>query len=388
MNARMTDWAKGGYEQLLKLMAKQNRCKLNETKVRPLVVYIETFPTNDRGFIDELDSAITELADFIVISDRNMDYPLKFSPQFLNHSFKALITADIVLCDNYVPFLQRQYLNPHAVVIELWHATGAIKCFGYGDPETAKRTLAEQARFHRVYDTIDYFVVGSDKMAEIFEESYEVSANHFLKTGSPRTDIFFDYKRLTMTTETKKKLGLTDRPLIFYTPTYRKTAVTTFPLDVQKMRENFGETHQLVVQLHPHDDDLYRLVEDQLLEDDDFLVINHEPTILPQLLTLTEWLITDYSSVVFEYALANPNGNALFYWYDQEAYEKKVGIQPGFDQELPGPLVHSTNELLLAMTLHTRTDFKDFNAVWNQYNDGHASKRLLTKIKEWLNEID
>jgi CDP-glycerol glycerophosphotransferase (TagB/SpsB family) len=99
------------------------------------------------------------------------------------------------------------------------------------------------------------------------------------------------------------------------------------------------------------------------------------------LLLVADCLITDYSSVAFDYALINKQGKLVFYWFDEEEYEKETGIQQIFKETLPYKVVSTIEEVALSIE-ESQDDLSAFNEVWNTYNDGESTKRLLQWIKE------
>src|SRR5699024_9938956 len=72
--------------------------------------------------------------------------------------------------------------------IQLWHADGAVKLFGFKDKATIERTPSAQKRFKQVYEKFHKVVVSSDDMGWIFEEAFDISHGNLLKTGMPAPD--------------------------------------------------------------------------------------------------------------------------------------------------------------------------------------------------------
>ena len=112
---------------------------------------------------------------------------------FLLNKLQLVMNARLLLCDNYYAFLSGcQFDHQKTHVVQLWHANGAIKTFGWEELTTAQRSKSDKRRFQKVYDQFDEYLVGSRKMAEIFTNSYHVSETRMNVIGYPRTDILFD----------------------------------------------------------------------------------------------------------------------------------------------------------------------------------------------------
>ncbi|HEM2272174.1 TPA: CDP-glycerol glycerophosphotransferase family protein, partial [Listeria monocytogenes] len=103
-------------------------------------------------------------------------------------------------------------------------------------------------------------------------------------------------------------------------------------------------------------------------------------TILPAV----DILITDYSSIPFEFALLEKP--MIFFTYDLEEYDKARGLSDGFLATIPGPFVHTTEELiqLIEQEAFDLEMVRAFAAKWNKYSDGHSSERFVSFLKEQL----
>lgn len=98
-------------------------------------------------------------------------------------------------------------------------------------------------------------------------------------------------------------------------------------------------------------------------------------------------MITDYSSVVFEYMHVKEQPNILFFCPDLEKYALNPGIEPDFFEYLPGPLVENEKQLIVALSNFSINSYKDnitrINEEWNQYQ----SKETINKIVELVERI-
>ncbi len=288
---------------------------------------------------------------------------------------KRLATARTVLIDNYAAILSVCHFNDEVEVIQLWHAAGAVKKFGMADPSLTYRTPRAIKRIAKVYEEMDKIVVGSPFMAQIFARAFQKESNAFLHTGIPRTDFFFDEKAKN---ETMDKVydtypELRGKKVVLYAPTFRDNELSQqqIPLDFVKIASQLGDDYRLVIKLHPavvHDLNAFR--HPYIINVANKLSVN-------DLLLVTDYLVSDYSSIPYEFALLGKP--QIFYPYDLEQYQMSRGFWDSYDQVVPGPVVDSDEELVHTL-MHMDFDLpqvEQFAAKWNYYSDGHTAQKLV-----------
>lgn len=372
MKTYLVSQLKKAYSLHVKMLSKRTANK----KIKQQVVYLLSFPNNNHGLIE----ALSETYQVIVCYTDNMKEEAESLKKFgtlnnnvdtfsgLTKTVKAVSESQIVLADNYFAFLGDIVKRKEQCFFQLWHATGAIKQFGLEDKKSALRPKSDQERFKRVYQSFDYFVVGSKAMGDVFIRSYEVRESQMCYLGFPRTDYLLKNK------ETQK---VKIKKIILYLPTYREKSNQQGLLDMVKLKEHLGDDYELLVKTHPH----AKLMENKGVIDESNITWLKETDSADELLLQTDILITDYSSVAFDYGLINPLGKLIFYWYDESDYRKETGIQTGVEKTLPNSICHTLEEVL-AEVKNNDQDLSTFNRTWNTYNDGNATSRLLDVIAE------
>lgn len=307
---------------------------------------------------------------------------LEFAVPHMIHWVQAvyhLATSRIIFVDNYYGFLSAVRFRQGVPVIQLWHAAGAIKLFGLRDPAIANRPAIAKRRFRRVYQQFDHVVVGCEKMAEIFQEGFGIGDKKMLRSGVPRTDFFFD--RQALERERAKFLKqypvIAQKKVILYAPTFRSGPKITaeLPLDIDEMCQSLCRDYVLFLHLHPS------VKVDIPISNQDFVKnlsgyhnINH-------LLTFTDILITDYSSIPFEFSLlARP---MIFYAYDEAAYSMTRGFWEPYEQAVPGPIARNTEEIVALLQQKHAWDMEAVQAFaekWNTYSTGKSSQALVERF--------
>jgi len=293
-------------------------------------------------------------------------------------SIYHLATSKKVFVDNYYGFLAVTDFKPNVTCIQLWHAAGAIKQFGLKDPSNKLRSQRANQRFQKVYSRFNYVVVGSEKMANIFRESFNLSNDQILRSGIPRTDLFFNPENLKqLETELKLKYPIiNNKKVILYAPTFRDGELnnSSIKLNIESMYQELKEDYVLFLRLHPAMNVTFNnKYPDFIIDVSNYVNIN-------ELLVITDILITDYSSIPFEFSLLNRP--ILFYAYDLEEYSQSRGFWEDYEHMVPGPVLKTTDELIYKIQ-NNEFDLdliSSFAKLWNQYSLGYSSKRLVELI--------
>lgn len=295
-------------------------------------------------------------------------------------SIYHLATASTILIDNYFGFLAATKFRKGAICIQLWHAAGAIKQFGLLDPTNELRTEKAKERFQMVYNNFHYSIVGSEKMADTFQASFGLPNDRFLRTGIPRSDILFDNtrKKEIYNEMLQKYPEIRNKKIILYAPTFRNHQLTDYRLniDIDLLYEELADDYVLFIKPHPAVS--YTLNE----KHNDFVYDVGHYDDSNELLLIVDLLITDYSSIPFEYALLEKP--MIFYAYDIDEYRRTSGLIEDYENEMPGPVVYSTEAIIKVI----QSDNFDINKIksfaidWNEYSNGHSSMNVARFITE------
>lgn len=361
-------------------------CKLFPQKKK--TVFVASFGDNVFNVLKEVEKQTNDQVVILKTSQCKVDFNHDLHRNVLDFNFLNLIdwvksiyhlaTADHIFIDNYYGFLAVTNFKPNVNVIQLWHASGAIKQFGLKDPSIIDRSKFAHDRFKKVYQKFNYVVVGSEKMGNIFRESFAINPDQIMRTGIPRTDFFFDHKAIKDAQQFMKKNYpmINNKKVILYAPTYRDNQlnVANLRLNINQMYNAMKDDHVLLLRLHP-------AVKCQLTNNySNFIIdVSNYPD-LNHLLAIADLLITDYSSIPFEFSLLNKP--MIFYAYDLEEYTKDRGFWEDYEQLVPGPVVKST-EKLIEIIQNEKFDLnkvKLFAEQWNQYSRGYSSEHLVQSL--------
>lgn len=350
---------------------------LSFDKTKKRVIYLLSFPDNNHGFIEQLNQQERVIvfynkkcySEALRLREKGIKiYPLDSLFYFISYTIPLITNSSVVICDNYFPFLGA-IKKKNQVFIQIWHAVGAVKRFGLEERKISSCTKADLKRYKNVYRSFDKYIVSSHKMSQVFQRSYLAQERQMLYFGLPRTDFLIQQKKVESDFDKRK--------VILYAPTYRDNQVELPPLDIKQLEEKLGGQYRLIVKLHPH---IQFLIGTQ--EDTSFVRWCRKDESLNNLILEADILISDYSSVLFDFSLVNPNSPIILFWYDRDLYEKKIGIQEDFLKIDSLPVVKSTREIITLLTSDTLTSTYLFNKEWNTYNDGQATSRLLAYVRD------
>ncbi len=301
---------------------------------------------------------------------------------FKKFSFaRRLAMANIVIVDDYQPEIYLVDFLPHVQVIQLWHACGAFKTVGLermGKPGAPKF----DTRVHKCYTAM---TVSSKLAAMHYAEAFGIEENKIKPLGVPRTDIFFDedYKKMIVPQVLKAfPMIKTAKEVIMYAPTFRgiNAKKASFPMDMidYDLIGQYLLAHEsiMLIKMHPFVKkplDIPEEYKNVIIDASSFREINN-------MLFCTDILITDYSSVIYEFSLFNKP--MLFYAFDRMKYEADRGFYEPYSDMVPGKIVRTSEGLVRALE---KRDF-EFEKVGPfveknfRFTDGKSTDRIIDQL--------
>ncbi|WP_189786850.1 bifunctional glycosyltransferase/CDP-glycerol:glycerophosphate glycerophosphotransferase [Streptomyces capitiformicae] len=280
--------------------------------------------------------------------------------------------------------------RPGTTYLQTWHGS-ALKRMGFDEPGWKLKSRAEQAEQQRTLDRFDHFLIRSEHDVVTLAKAFRLSEKTLLRVGYPRNDELVRARDLHGAAERPPlaaELGIpADKKVLLYAPTFRQHGQRRFslPFDVERFAERFGDEYVLLVRAHYLNHVvLPPSVRGRVID----VSAHHDVT---PVLALADALITDYSSVMFDYALLDRP--MLFFTYDYEEYVHE-GRGTYFDllERAPGPVVRTEDELhalLAASTLEEQSvkyasARERFVADFGEYDKGTAARRIVDEFfSEW-----
>lgn len=285
-----------------------------------------------------------------------------------------LATARYWITNNhYYHFLKKR---SETTMINTWHALGAFKKFGIDSAKDEK----EVERFKKDGENVNYLLVSSPELKSIYSKALSVDERNILSMGIPRTDALLNEEEIKKSKDRfyDKYPNLKGKKLVFYAPTFRDDEKEYFnmQLDLKMLKNRLGNDYKFLFKLHPIIRNPYKIEDD--LKD---FVIDMGKENINDLMIVSDCLITDYSSVVFEYSLLKKP--MIFFTYDFNKYKNELrNFYFEFEDFIPGKMVDSTEEIITfieeAMVGNFDIDrVENFSKRFCEYTDGKASKRFV-----------
>ncbi|MGH3381261.1 MAG: bifunctional glycosyltransferase/CDP-glycerol:glycerophosphate glycerophosphotransferase [Actinoallomurus sp.] len=271
--------------------------------------------------------------------------------------------------------------RPQTTYVQTWHGS-AYKRMGFDEPQVKSSTKAQRARFHAAIDRYDAFLVRSEHDERTLAKGLGVRAE-LIRSGYPRNDALVNGGD---TAKLAEKLELTgdQRKVVLYAPTFRAgpngKAQKRFemPFDLEEFAEELGETHVLLVRPHYLNTAVVPPSLRGVVRD---VTTVHDVT---SLLLLADALVTDYSSLMFDYALLDRP--TVFFAPDLEEYRRSRGTYFDLRQEAYGPVLSEPDELFAALadldgiaTAYAKQR-RGFVERYGEFDRGTAAKQVVDRF--------
>lgn len=276
--------------------------------------------------------------------------------------------------------------------VQCWHGT-PLKRLGC-DIETEATEPKEVTRqvIHGDADRYSYFLSPSPFYSQVMTSAFDLenlgNADVIIETGYPRNDAIVNHSEADVA-KVKETLGIPDcKKVILYAPTYRenqrnseKQYTYKEPLKFDELKRKFGEEYVILFRAH------YFIAQefDFNLYNDFVIDVSAYPEI-NDLYIVSDLLITDYSSVFFDFSILQRP--ILFYMYDLEFYRDELrGFYLTID-ELPGPIIETQEELEKRIAdceeWSSKDEYKrilrEFKKRFAPWDDGHATERVVKTV--------
>ena len=286
---------------------------------------------------------------------------------------KVLATAKYLFNDTtFLPFFVKK---EGQIYVNTWHGT-PLKTLGYDILSESRHVMGNLKR-NLIFS--DYIVCPSKEMQQKFFAAYGIQnlyKGKVLNAGYPRNEVFFDRdKEQTI----RNELGLEDKNVIVYMPTWRdyetqeeeKSYLEKMAASLKSIDSQLTDKDVLFVKLHVlarKGLDLSGLKHIQFFPED------YEPY---EVLNTADTLVTDYSSVFFDFA--NTKKKIILFVDDFEEYARNRGMYYTMD-ELPFPKVDNVEDLMFELRKEKDYDDADFLSKFCPYDKAHASRDLLRYV--------
>lgn len=303
--------------------------------------------------------------------------------------YEALARCRYIVTNAHLPHWMER--RPGQVIVQNWHGT-MLKKIGLDieapkfDPQYHER-LIQEARNWTMLVSSNRFSTPILKRAMGYD-------GEIVETGYPRNDYLYSPDLEQRAKDIKERIGLpADKRVVLYAPTWRddlshRRGQFKFDLrlDVEDARERLGDDHILLVRRHSN------VVDSIPGAGNGFVYDVSEYPDIADLYIIADVMVTDYSSVMFDYAhLKRP---MLFFTYDLEHYRDKLrGFYFDFENDAPGPLIRTSEELVSALCDIDKVSaayaerYQRFHELFCDLDDGNAAARVVDRMLEQAREV-
>ncbi|MEU9667290.1 CDP-glycerol glycerophosphotransferase family protein [Streptomyces bobili] len=345
------------------------------------------FSDSPRAVYEELVRQGAELEHIWVVEDRRADIPagVKVIRRWSREWYEALGRSRYIVTNTHLPHWIRR--RDGQVIVQTWHGT-PLKRIGH-DIDSVQ--FADRKYLSKVAEETPSwsFLVSPNRFSTpIMKRAFQYDGE-ILESGYPRNDVLLAPKSNERARTVRERIGLPDdKKVVLYAPTWRDDQFYQagnykfdMRLDVERAAAALGDDHVLLVRKHSNIVDAVPGAGDGFVWD-----VSSYPDIA-ELFLITDVLVTDYSSLMFDFA--NTGRPMLFFTYDLEYYRDQLrGFYFDFEKRAPGPLIQDSDELIQALrdidaisARYTDT-YQEFQDVFCDLDDGHASERVIRRMLE------
>lgn len=298
--------------------------------------------------------------------------------------FWNLLRAKYIFIDAHT----EMFMYGRFAFIQLWHGSGFknVGCMWENSPTREKR---RKALYKKVYSKCKIVLATSESDAK--KQNLSFQTNRSTITGYPRNDIFFNNQKSI--NNLKKKYNMEGyKKIITYAPTHRDSKTLDYEnkKTIQPFSDSFWRQIQMyleesnsvfIIKKHPSDN-LFQAPKNY----PNIFDLTSKASTTEEILQITDLLISDYSSIITDFAITKKP--ILIYAYDLNQYTKNVrSLYYDIKKVLPKPFIKNEDELLIKIINDawqndpiTQQSYKDFRSMFHKYLDGHSSKRVMDEV--------
>ena len=304
---------------------------------------------------------------------------------------KKMRRAKYIILEDYFHYTAYNNLQKGQEVVQLWHGAGAFKKFGY-----SRLSSGDNIKIHQGYKKYTKVITSAEKINWCYSEAFGVPFGNVKATGIPDTDRLLDSAWVREACKAFRKAFNVpdDKKVILFAPTYRAASQRNAAYDLEKidfdaMEEMLGDEYILAIKLHPavyenmkEDIDSGRVY--YLKDHPDFIIDISGHRDINDILPAADILVTDFSSVIFDYYLLHKP--IVFFTDDEDSYNESRGLYYDYDKYTYGSVVSDMDKLIQAIkTGDMKEEMREeFGSMFMSSCDGNSTERVC----RWLMEQD
>lgn len=339
------------------------------------------YADNPRAISEELHRRDPSFRHFWVLESEDPAVPEWVEPvrPGSRQHLESLGRARYIVANAAMPIYWRK--KPAQRYLQTWHGTPLKKIAGdieRPQMRDAKRYLRGLARDVSYWDLL---LSQNAFSTEIFRSAFDYNGS-VLEGGYPRNDLLISSHADRVRDATRRAIGLGEGTrALLYAPTWRDSMTFEPRLDLPWLADELSEDTVILLRAHQHES---KTVSEQ--RHPRVLDVSRFPD-TRDLLLAADLLITDYSSVMFDFAVTRRP--ILLYVHDIDYYRDELrGMYVNLEEEAPGPLLRTPQQLLAALKdpnaacADRRTAYERFASRYCGMDDGNAAARAVEAFFE------
>ena len=341
--------------------------RIKENRVTLISLESNT-PTFDFKLIyNQLDKTKYDVCLCLIQYEKNLKGQFLYFLNCLKQLYYIYTSHLVILNDNN--YAVSHFKRKGVIVLQIWHACGAIKKFGNA--------------IEREYpvSNYDYVISTSSYWKKPYSEAFGVKEDNVIPTGMPRNDeLFSKEKREEYSKELFEKYPyLKNKKIILYAPTFRGNiykGFRTISFDALQLINQLSEDFVILYKYHP------LLGNYQLPQHERIINMNKEDT--HQLFCISDYLISDYSSIIFDFMILEKP--IIFFVPDLKEYMKDIGTFVDIEK-LGCPICYSEEEILHKIQNQSFdiNQIKQLKKRFFDIPDENSTKRVVELIENLIN---
>jgi CDP-glycerol glycerophosphotransferase len=294
--------------------------------------------------------------------------------------YEALGSARYVVTNDHFPGWFRR--RPDQICLQTWHGA-PLKPLGLD--VTSRRQQLHPADWPKQIDNWQYVLSPSRFATPIIKRAFALDGEP-LETGYPRADVLARPDREEAGRELRTRLGIPDgKRTVLYAPTFRNRVFDgrgnyrlDVRLDLERLRAAVGDETVILFRKHPY------VADPAPSEPRGFVYDVSSYPDATELLLAADVLVTDYSSIMFDFA--STGRPMLFYAYDLESGGNASRFYVDYEATVPGPVLRTTDELADALRdiesvrSSYAARYDEFRRTFCELDDGHAAERVVDRV--------